>query len=75
MQSVAECQSKVNSITAGRSDPFSISGACRWRSWERRMVVLGALIWIDVKVQQTDAGCELRYLPQATEEDHGARIP
>src|SRR5215831_10726387 len=27
---------------------------------------------IDVKVRRTDAGCELRYLPQATEEDHGA---
>jgi hypothetical protein len=25
-----------------------------------------------VKVRRTDAGCELPYLPQATEEDHGA---
>jgi len=27
---------------------------------------------IDVMVRLTDAGCELRYLPQATKEDHGA---
>ena len=29
---------------------------------------------IDVKVGRTDAGCELRYLPQATEEDRGAHL-
>ena len=29
---------------------------------------------IDVMVRLTDAGCELRYLPQATEEDHGADL-
>ena len=34
------------------------------RSWDRNI--------IDVKFWPTDAGCELRYLPQATEEDRGA---
>jgi hypothetical protein len=29
--------------------------------------------FVDVKVRRTDAGCQLSYLPQATEEDHGAR--
>jgi hypothetical protein len=27
---------------------------------------------VDVTVRRRDAGCQLRYLPQATEEDHGA---
>jgi hypothetical protein len=29
------------------------------------------VLGVDVMVRQTEAGCELRYLPQATEEDHG----
>lgn len=37
-------------------------GTEEWWSWDRM---------IDVMVPFTDAGCELRYLPQA-EEDHGA---
>src|SRR5262249_17983784 len=40
-----------------------------------RLAILGPVLgrtMIDVMVRPTDAGCELRYLPQATEEDHGA---
>src|SRR5262249_51684 len=48
-----------------------------WGSWVTsragRLSVAVLAFRIDVKVRQTDVGCELRYLPQATEEDHGAQ--
>jgi len=40
----------------------------------KSLVGSGTCLCIDVKVRRTDAGCELRYLPQATEEDRGAHL-
>jgi hypothetical protein len=50
------------------AENFSSVDRGDWWSWDRTCGVPG----IDVMVQPTDAGRELLYLPQATEEDHGA---
>jgi hypothetical protein len=68
--------------------PGHLSGACRSRTSQRALVaVLCASIAstlatsdgclcvpkiVDVWFRREDAGCQLSYLPHATEEDHGA---
>jgi len=60
----------------GNSKCYDTAGL--WGSWvisqAGPLSVAVLAFCIDVKVRRTDAGYEPQYLPQATEEDHGAHL-